>query len=99
MFCRELDRGFCEGIVIWKELNLFGACNLKGEFFKYQLRALKDLTDRGISFWVAVMYDVFGDDGVKKLEKVLPVPCRIEFEYLERYPFVLENLRKRGIKV
>ena len=83
----------------WDEESFERITGAKGEFFKYQLRALKALADGGIPFWIAVMYDVFGDDGVKKLEKVLPVACRIEFEYLERYPFVLENLRKRGIKV
>jgi len=45
------------------------------------------------------MYDVFGEEGVKALRKKLPVPCRIEYEYLETYPFVLENLRKRGIEL
>ncbi|RLI77860.1 radical SAM protein, partial [Archaeoglobales archaeon] len=69
----------------------------RGKFFKYQLRALEALAERSIPFWVAVMYDIFGEEGVNTLRRNLPVPCRIEYEYLEKYPFVLENLRRRGI--
>jgi len=60
---------------------------------------VKGWDERGIPFWVAVMYDVFGEEGVETLRKKLPIPCRIEYEYLEAYPFVLENLRKRGVRL
>ena len=81
----------------WDEESFERITGAKGEFFRYQLKALEVLAEKGIPFWVAVMYDVFGEEGVKALRKRLPVPCRIEYEYLEAYPFVLENLKKRGI--
>ena len=83
----------------WDEKSFEKITGARGEYFHYQLKALEALAEKGVPFWVAVMYDVFGEDGVKALEEKLPVSCRIEYEYLETYPFVLENLRKRGIKL
>ena len=81
----------------WDEESFEKITGAKGEFFRYQLKALEVLAERGTPFWVAVMYDIFRENGVKSLRKKLPVPCRIEYEYLQAYPFVLENLKKRGI--
>jgi len=55
------------------------------------------LAEKDVPFWIAVMYDVFGEEGVEALKKRLPVPCRIEYEYLEAYPFVMKNIRSRGV--
>ena len=63
------------------------------------MKVLEVLVEKEVPFWVAVMYDVFGEDGVEALRKKLSVPCRIEYEYSEAYPFVLENLRNRDISL
>lgn len=81
----------------WDEDSFERITGAKGKYFRYQLRALDVLAEKGVPFWVAVMYDIFGEEGVKALMKILPVLCRIEYEYLEAYPFVLENLRRRGV--
>ena len=81
----------------WDEESFEKITDAHGEFFKYQLKALEALYGK-VRFWVAVMFDIFHEEGIEKLKRVLPVPCRIEREYLEEYPFVLENLRKRGIR-
>lgn len=83
----------------WDEESFERITGARGEFFRYQLKAIEALAERGIPFWVAVMYDVFGEEGVEILREKLPVPCRIEYEFLETYPFVLENLKRRGIKL
>ncbi len=83
----------------WDELSFEKITGAKGEYFKYQIRALDALSERMIPFWPAVMYDIFGREGVAKLKSRLRYEGFIEFEYLERYPFVMENLKKRGIKL
>ncbi len=73
-----------------------GSC---GEFFSLPIRALARLEKTGVEAWPAVMGDLFGRHGVEELTRVLReqgVSGRIEVEYLERYPFVVENLKKRG---
>ncbi len=81
----------------WNEKSFEKITGAKGEYFRYQLRALEALAERDVPFWVAVMYDVFGEEGIEALREKLPVSCRIEYEHLETYPFVLKNLKKRGI--
>ncbi|ADA67856.1 Radical SAM domain protein [Thermotoga petrophila RKU-10] len=80
----------------WDEENFERITGADGRYFHYQLKALENLYGK-VRFWVAVMYDLFGEEGLSELKKKLPVPCRIEKEYLEKYSFVVENLRKRGI--
>ncbi|ACB10160.1 radical SAM protein [Thermotoga sp. RQ7] len=80
----------------WDEENFERITGADGWYFHYQLKALENLYGK-VRFWVAVMYDLFGEEGLSELKKKLPVPCRIEKEYLEAYPFVVENLRKRGV--
>ena len=81
----------------WDEESFERITGAKGRFFEYQMKALRNLEKYGMNFWIAVMFDVFGEEGVAKLKERLDVSCRMEFEFLERYPFVMENLRKRGI--
>lgn len=85
----------------WDEESFERITGAKGEFFKYQLRALEILRKNGIHAWPAVMYDVFGKEGVAEiLRKLREVGFDdVELEYLERYPFVLENMRKRGVRL
>jgi len=69
------------------------------EFFRYPLIALKTLTGAGIDAWPAVMGDLFGTEGTRRLAALLEemgICTHIETEYLERYPFVVSNLRQRG---
>lgn len=71
-------------------------------FFKYPLIALKEMEDRGLKAWPAVMRDLFADDDLARLSKRLAemeIKARLEEEFLEAYPFVLENLEKRGIEL
>jgi uncharacterized Fe-S cluster-containing radical SAM superfamily protein len=82
----------------WDEESFEKITGASGEYFRYQLKALEHLHEK-VHFWVAIVYDLFREKGLKELEKRLPIPCRIEKEYLEMYPFVVENLRKRGILI
>jgi len=46
------------------------------------------------------MYEIFGENGLRKIKERVKrenVDADIEVEYLERYPFVEENLRERGL--
>ena len=70
------------------------------EFFTYPLLAVKNLESLGVRAWPALMKDLFTEAEVDKLKKALRVNgtrAELELECLETYPFVLENLRKRGV--
>ncbi len=72
----------------------------KKEFYYYPFAALKELEERGINVWPAVMIDFFNDDEIHKLKTILKeykIKSDLEFETLEDYPFVLENLRIRHV--
>jgi uncharacterized Fe-S cluster-containing radical SAM superfamily protein len=69
------------------------------EYFKYPFIALKRLTRSGIDAWPAVMGSLFGTEGIRIVAgqmKAMGIAGRIETEYLERYPFVINNLKRRG---
>jgi uncharacterized Fe-S cluster-containing radical SAM superfamily protein len=69
------------------------------EYFTYPLTALKHLISAGIDAWPAVMGDLFLQEGTRQLTSRMDemgIRTRIETEYLERYPFVIANLRERG---
>ena len=67
----------------------------KGEFFNYQLIALKNLLDKKFFAWPAIMYETFKG----KLKEFGIKVEEIEIEYLEKYPFVIENLKRRKIEL
>jgi uncharacterized Fe-S cluster-containing radical SAM superfamily protein len=70
------------------------------EFFKYPLNALKELRKCGIHAWPAVMWEVFGEEGIEKLAELLGLSEKeIETEYLELYPFIERNLKEREVKL
>jgi len=72
------------------------------EFFKYPLIALKEMEDQGLKAWPAVMRDLFAEAELARLSKQLAemeIKARLEEEVLEAYPFVLENMEKRGIEL
>ena len=78
--------------------------NAEPEFFEYQLKTLKNLVDNNISCSAAIMVDLYSKEEIleirEKLYLIHPSLARdLEFESLIMYPFVLENLEKRGIKI
>jgi uncharacterized Fe-S cluster-containing radical SAM superfamily protein len=75
----------------------------KPEFFKYQLRALKNLLKFNISFHPAIMVELYTDEEIfeikQKLFKISPIfEKNLEFEYLILYPSVIKNLKEKGFK-
>ena len=79
--------------------NIAGA---RREFFQYPLVALKELEKQGMKAWPAVMKDLFSDDEIGRLEKLLDeygIGARLEEEILEGYPFVIENMKKRNVPI
>jgi len=74
----------------------------RGEFFQYPLIALKELEQQGMKAWPAVMRDLFTDEEIDQLGKLLGeygIGARLEEEILEEYPFVTENMKKRNVKI
>jgi uncharacterized Fe-S cluster-containing radical SAM superfamily protein len=72
------------------------------EFFQYPLVALQELEKEGMKAWPAVMRDLFSDEDIGRLEKVLEeygIGARLEQEVLEEYPFVTENMKKRKVRI
>lgn len=70
--------------------------------FSYPLRALGELQGRGIHAWPALMADFYSDTQISGLEQLLreeEIESKLELEGLEAYPFVMANLRKRGISL
>ena len=74
----------------------------KKDFFRYPIRAVKELQKRHIRAWPAVMKDLFKDSEIENLKDILKkegIKGDIELEKLERYPFVLDNMKKREITI
>jgi uncharacterized Fe-S cluster-containing radical SAM superfamily protein len=104
-FCKKLvDYPILVRVSIkgWDEKSFEKISGAEGKFFVYPLKAIRNLQDYGVEAWPAVMQEIFGYEGIKILEKKLKefeIKGEIEIEYLEKYPFVLQNLEKRGIKI
>jgi len=66
-------------------------------------KRLQDMIRNGINAWPAIMYETFGSEGIGKINQKLKEyeirPKELEIEYLEPYPFVLENLKKHSISL
>jgi len=74
----------------------------KKEFFRYPVTALKELLKLEVRAWPALMGDLFSRDDIDRLGKTLQeqdIHVDLELELLESYPFVLDNMRKRNIKI
>jgi len=72
----------------------------KKDFFPYPFMALKTLREIGVKAWPALMEDLFTNSQIEKLKQTLldfGVESELELEGLERYPFVLENLKRRKL--
>ncbi len=106
--CRRLA-GFRENLFVrislkgWDEKSFELVTGARGEFFKFPLLALKNLRDLGVNTWPAVMYEIFKERGLEQIRKKLMEMGLgvedLELEYLELYPFVKENLRRRGLMI
>jgi uncharacterized Fe-S cluster-containing radical SAM superfamily protein len=86
----------------WNENSFEKISGAKKEFFTFPFEAIKNLEDCGVEVWFAVMYEIFGRDGIKILKRKIReigIRAEVEIEYLEKYPFVTKNLVKRGIKL
>jgi len=85
----------------WDEKSFELISGAEGKFFEFPLIALKNLRDYGVEAWPAIMHEIFGKEGREKIRKKLEKfgIGEIEEEYLEAYPFVIKNLKERGIKV
>lgn len=72
-------------------------------YFNLPIKALRDMIESGINAWPAIMFETFGPEGIGKISQKLRDygirPEELEVEYLEPYPFVLENLQKRSISL
>ncbi len=95
---------------LWVRISLKGVdeasfelvAGVKREFFRYPLAALKELEKAGMKAWPAVMRDLFTDEDIGRLGKVLEeyeIGARLEEEGLEEYPFVSENIKKRKVRI
>ncbi len=85
----------------WDDESFNKVTGARGEFFHLQLEAIRKLKDAGVTAWPAVMFDIFGIEGLYILVELLePVGIKkeeIELEYLELYPLVEKNMRNRGL--
>ncbi len=75
---------------------------VKREYFQYPLVALKELEKAELKVWPAVMRNLFTDEDIGRLERVLKecgIGARLEEEFLEAYPFVIENMEKRKVRI
>lgn len=84
----------------WDEESFEKITGAKKEYFAYPLNGVKKMLDEGLSPWIAIMGDIFGREGRERLRKRMEdmkIDCEIEEEILERYPYVMDNMEKRGI--
>ncbi len=74
----------------------------KKEFFHYPFQALQKLEEAGVRAWPALMRDLFTPNQIGQLRDTLDlynIKADLELESLETYPFVLDNLKKRRVKI
>jgi len=84
----------------WDERSFEKISGADRKYFVYTIDVIKKLKENEIVAWPAVMYEIFGEYGLRKIKERLKkenIDTEIEVEYLERYPFVEENLKKRGL--
>jgi len=84
----------------WDEDSFEKISGADRKYFVYTIEALKKLKENEIVAWPAVMYEIFGENGLRKIKERLRkenIETDIEVEYLEKYSFVEGNLRKRGL--
>ena len=105
-----------ELIELFKYLNIKVRVSLKGideisfenisgvekKYFEYPLIALRELEERKVIAWPALMGDFFPHEEVLGFEEFLKdnyTSARIEIENLKPFPFVVENMKKRNLEL
>ncbi len=105
-----------ELIELFKYLNIKVRVSLKGideisfenisgaekKYFEYPLIALRELEERKVITWPALMGDFFTHEEVLGFEEFLKdnyTSARVEIESLKPFPFVVENIKKRNLKL
>ncbi|MEW6161883.1 MAG: radical SAM protein [Nitrospirota bacterium] len=87
----------------WDEQSFEKISGAEGGYFEFPLRALKYLLDAGVNAWPAIMLEIFGSKGIEELSRKLKglgiSTEELEIEYLEAYPFVLDNIKKRSVPI
>jgi len=87
----------------YDEESFEGISGSERRFFELPIEGLGDMIRNGINAWPAIMYEMFGPEGIEKINQELKGheirPEELEIEYLEPYPFVLENLKERSISI
>jgi len=85
----------------WDEQSFERISGAQRMFFELPLRGLRSLLRNRVVAWPAIMYETFGPQGIERISRKLKEyqirAEELEVEYLEAYPFVLENLKKRSI--
>ncbi|MCM8795929.1 MAG: radical SAM protein [Candidatus Omnitrophica bacterium] len=84
----------------WDEESFEMITGVDKRYFIYPMRGLKKCLELNLDAWPAIMQDIFGDDNLEKLKQRLigmGINSEIESEELERYPYVLENIKERKI--
>jgi uncharacterized Fe-S cluster-containing radical SAM superfamily protein len=83
----------------WDEGSFERISGAQRSYFELPLRGLRNLLENGGIAWPAIMYDVFHRRGIEEVTQSLTrfgiKAEELVLEYLEPYPFVLENLKKR----
>ncbi len=73
----------------------------KKDSYRFPLVALREFERLGMRAWPALMGDLFSREEIGNLENILResgVQSELELEFLETYPFVLENMKKRKVR-
>lgn len=86
----------------WDPLSFQHITGADKDYFDYPLIGLKKMRDMGLEAWPAIMFDVFGRENLDKLKikmRSLGLTTPLEKEELERYPYVMENIKERGVKL
>jgi uncharacterized Fe-S cluster-containing radical SAM superfamily protein len=74
----------------------------RADFFELPLAGLEALGEAGVEAWPALMQDLFTPEEINGLKSRLAyrgIRSELELESLEPYPFVMENLRRRNLRL
>jgi uncharacterized Fe-S cluster-containing radical SAM superfamily protein len=86
----------------WDESSFQEITGADKDYFELPLRGLKKMLEAGLDAWLAVMWDVFGNSGIEKLNNKLNdlgIESEVEVEAMERYPHVMENIADRKLSL
>ncbi|MCD6583512.1 MAG: radical SAM protein [Candidatus Omnitrophica bacterium] len=85
------------------EFNFAKISGVETRFFSLPFKGLRALLKNNIIAWPAIISELFNSQEINEVKRKLKSysinPEDLEIEYLEAYPFVINNLRKRGIKL